>query len=207
MKRFLSAAMAFVAILTFSVATSQPAKASGAHCFGKAIVYVGDDAGSSINNPIIDLGQLASYNTQLGHDKDCADKVSAAAAQNANFNNKTWLCQQIQRQGSFRVSAYAAVGTRDYRVAQSIFVTCSGGVRTCTCPPGWLANTTNADGGVTSDGKCKKGVCVGNPVNPLPANGTPIGTWGFTWGNGFYAWGTAANGGGAHCVVSPWVGN
>jgi hypothetical protein len=198
--------MAFLTILTFGVATSQPAKAAGAHCFGKAIVYVGDDAGSTIPNPIINLGELASYSTQLGHDKDCADRVSAAAASNAEFNNKTWLCQQIQRQGDFRVSAYAAVGTRDYRVAQSIFVHCSGGVRTCTCPPGWLANPTNVDGGVTYDGRCKKEVCAGNPVRPLPANGTPIGDWGFTWGASFVAWGTAANGGGAHCVVSPWVG-
>jgi len=78
---------------------------------------------------------------------------------------------------------------------------------TCTCPNGWLANTTNEDGGVTEDKKCKK-FAASNTVTPPPPNGTPVGTWGFMWGNGIYAWGTSANGGAASCVttvVSPAV--
>jgi len=206
MKRFLRAALALVAILVFGVARPAPAASLSAHCFGKVIINVGDDAGSSISNPIINLGELASYGTQIGHDKNCEDLVSAAAASNSNFNDKTWLCQQIQRQGQFHVSAYAAVGTRDYRVAQTIIVTCTGGVKTCTCPPAWISNTSQIAGGITTDGACKKLACNGNMVSPVPPNGTKIGIWGFTWGSAFYAWGTAANGGAAHCVVSPWVG-
>ena len=79
---------------------------------------------------------------------------------------------------------------------------------TCTCPPGWLANTTNVDGGETADGKCKRLAAIPITVTPLPANGTPVGSWGFTWDNGVWAWGTSANGGAASCtttVVTPAV--
>lgn len=72
----------------------------------------------------------------------------------------------------------------------------------CKCPKGWLSNMTNVNGGPTPDGKCKKLACANISVAPLPPNGTPVGTWGFTWGNGLWAWGNAANGGaaiGQHC--------
>lgn len=60
--------------------------------------------------------------------------------------------------------------------------------------------------GVTVDGRCKTLACQPNTVTPYPPNGMAIGTapptygtsamsWGFSWGNAFYAWGTAANGG------------
>jgi hypothetical protein len=195
MKRFLGAGLALVAILAFAVAPPQPASASvTAHCFGEAAVYAGDSL-SGINNPIIDFGPLESYTIQFGHNKDCADKVSAAAASNSNFNNKTWLCQQIQHQGQYRVTAYAKVGTLNWSVAQSIFVTCTGGVQTCTCPTGWSGD----------NGRCAKAACQ-HGIHPSPPNDTKIGTWGFTWGDAFYAYGTTANGGAAHCVTSPWVG-
>jgi hypothetical protein len=206
MKRFLSAAMA-LAILPFGIARPASADWFSAHCFGAAIVYQGDSV-ANISNPLIDFGSLASYGQQYGHDKDCADKVSAAAASNGNFNDKNWLCQHIQQRGQFRVAAYAKVGTQNYRIAQSIFVTCTGGVRTCTCPKGWTSNgDTQSDGGIATDGKCKKLACNGNMVSPFPPDGTQIGNWGFTWGNSFIAWGTTANGGAAHCVTSPWEGH
>jgi hypothetical protein len=67
---------------------------------------------------------------------------------------------------------------------------------TYTCPSGWLSNTTNANGGVTGDGKCKKDIGCNLPA-PQPANGTQIGTYGFTWGNAVVIWGNAQNGGSA----------
>jgi hypothetical protein len=72
----------------------------------------------------------------------------------------------------------------------------------CKCPAGWLSNTSNIDGDITLDGKCKKKVCGPLDIKPLPTNGTPIGTdgaWGFTWGDGIFVWGTKANGGAAIC--------
>jgi hypothetical protein len=207
MKRFFSAALALTALLVFGVARPAPAPAQlipRAHCFGQAAVYAGDSL-SSVPNRIIDFGEVASYATQIGHNKDCEDKVSAAAALDSNFNNKTWLCQQIQHQGQYRVTAYAKVGTLNWSVAQSIFVTCSGGVTTCTCPVGWSGDNPSITGGVTTNGRCAKAACQ-HGIQPSPPNDTKIGTWGFTWGNGFYAYGSTANGGAAHCVTTPWVG-
>lgn len=60
-------------------------------------------------------------------------------------------------------------------------------VTVCTCPAGSIANTTNQPG-VTADGKCKKHVCGPITGKPLPPDGTPIGTWGFTWGDGIWQW-------------------
>jgi hypothetical protein len=197
-----------------------PKDAFAAHCFCKAIQNVGNSAGTSIPNPLIDFGQLATYSTQIGHDSDCENKCSQAASSNANFNNKTWWCQLKKSRGHHRVSAYAAVGTRPYNVAQSIEFDCTGGVTTCTCPTGWTCNgcSPQVDGGITSDGRCKKLACEPNQITPFPPNGTPIGTptppfgtsstsWGFSWENAFIAWGTAANGGAPTCVTTPWEGH
>jgi hypothetical protein len=77
----------------------------------------------------------------------------------------------------------------------------------CTCPQGWSSNTNQQVGGVTTDGKCKKVACTPNTISPYPApNGTPIGSWGFSWDNGFVAWGTVANGGAPHCTGGEWDG-
>lgn len=64
------------------------------------------------------------------------------------------------------------------------------------CPAPWLSNTSNQSGDVTADGRCKR---VAGPIiiTPLPADGTHIGSWGFTWGNRIFAYGTPANGGAA----------
>jgi hypothetical protein len=184
---------------------------AAASCFCKAIINVGNTAGTSIPNPLLDLGVVATYGTAIGHNADCENKCSQAASNNANFNNKTWWCQQIHRPGHFRVSAYAAVGANGtYRVAQSIEFDCSGGVMTCTCPKGWIGDN-GADGGVTTNQrKCSRLAC--QPIlHAPPPNDTKIGTgsplpWGFSWGNAFYEFGSSANGGAPRCETSPWIG-
>lgn len=71
------------------------------------------------------------------------------------------------------------------------------------CPIGWLANTSNVDGGVTYDGECKKEFKVSSMTPPMttpvtpPANGTQIGSWGFWWDGALIAKGTPQNGGAA----------
>lgn len=213
MKKLLILGLALAAVIVFngqsSARGSEKPKPFAAHCYCKAIVFIGNDAGTSISNPIIDFGTLgSSWATPVGHNTECEQRCSAAAAQDANFNNKTWLCQHIMQPGNQRVSAYSSVGTgagSHYRVAQSIYTTCSGGGTTCTCPSAWMSNT-NVAGGITTDGKCKKLACQESGISPAPPNGTQIGSWGFTWGNGFWAWGSAANGGSPNCVSSPWIG-
>jgi hypothetical protein len=98
---------------------------------------------------------------------------------------------------------YSAVGTKAYVVANEsmgkLQNTPEIKVTTCKCPTGWLSNT-NIDGGVTTDGKCKKHVGT-ITSNILPPDGTALGTWGFTWGNGIWAYGSVANGGEPACTT------
>jgi hypothetical protein len=98
------------------------------------------------------------------------------------------------------IRAFSAVGNTGYREAIPIgHLTNEPQVTQtkCKCPSGWQCNgcSPQVDGGYTSDGKCKKVACLGNSIPPYPPNGTPIGSWGFTWGDSFQAWGTSANGG------------
>lgn len=66
----------------------------------------------------------------------------------------------------------------------------------CKCPEGWLSNTNNENGGVTTDGRCKKMICGPIDLKPLPKNGTQIGdNLGFIWGNEIWWYGTKENGG------------
>jgi hypothetical protein len=99
---------------------------------------------------------------------------------------------------------YSAVGTKAYVLANATMGnlqnTAAVTTTTCQCPSGWLSNTTNVDGGVTIDGKCKKQFGNLNPGVVLP-DGTALGNWGFTWGNGIWAYGSTANGGEATCTM------
>ncbi|MBP6751183.1 MAG: hypothetical protein KA144_16240 [Xanthomonadaceae bacterium] len=65
------------------------------------------------------------------------------------------------------------------------------------CPIDWRSNSNNQMGGITEDGRCKKEFALpaGLLTVPRPSDGTPIGTWGFWWGDGLVAWNTSANGG------------
>ena len=70
----------------------------------------------------------------------------------------------------------------------------------CKCPEGWLSNTSNKDGDITLDGKCKKMICGPINIKPFPKNGTQVdGNIGFFWDGNIYFYGTKANGGAAIC--------
>jgi hypothetical protein len=96
------------------------------------------------------------------------------------------------------VKAWSAVGNMSYDTAQYIgTLVNTPAVTQAKCPTGWTCNgcSPQVDGGITSDGKCKKVACIANTITPNPPDGTLIGSWGFTWGASFQAWGTSANGG------------
>ncbi len=144
--------------------------------------------------------------------KDCQKKCSDAAY-NLSAAQKQAIADCACAAGvgnGTPIRAYSAVGVKRYQSDQAMgtLVNTPAVVQTtCRCPVGWLANTSNIDGGVTTDGKCKKLVCGPIAVAP-PADGTQVGSWGFTWGNSLWAYGSAANGGAALCrtlVISPKV--
>lgn len=144
---------------------------------------------------------------------DCNTRcTTAAAAHSGSQSIAACACAAGKSSGTV-CRAWSAVGTKEYKSAQQIGVlTNQPEVKktTCTCPAGWACNgcSPQVDGGVTTDGKCKKLACQAISITPFPANGTQLGSWGFTWGNALIAWGSSANGGAPNCVttvVSPAV--
>jgi hypothetical protein len=209
--------------------------ADDCHCYG-VISYDNLAGKQHATGVCLDLGQLATYSTNALHpcqpvlasnrqarESDCCNKVQNAvlaltAAQRQAIAN--CFCAHgaangtsVEAYGGFGAGWLGGVfhGSGNYRFCQKLGTLVNNPEvtkTTCTCPKGWLANTTNVDGGVTADGKCKKGMCIWDKSLGYPPDGTPVGTWGFTWSNGIYAWGSAANGGKATCittVVSPKV--
>lgn len=136
--------------------------------------------------------------------------TSAAAPYTGNQSIAASACAAGAPNGTV-IRAWSAVGTREYKSAQQIGVLINQPQVTnwtCTCPASWTCNgcSPQVAGGVTTDGKCKKLACQSFSISPFPPNGTQVGSWGFTWGNALYAWGTPANGGAPNCgtsVVSP----
>lgn len=150
--------------------------------------------------------QYCGWNRQsLTNQQDCSQRCTNAVSALTAAQKQAvadCMCSNGKPTGA-RATAYSAVGTKEYNSAAPLgTLTNSPAIiqTTCTCPQGWLSNTNNQNGGITTDGKCKKAVC--GPIvgcDPLP-NGTPIGNWGFTWDNWIYTWGTPTNGGKPNCV-------
>jgi hypothetical protein len=65
------------------------------------------------------------------------------------------------------------------------------------CPIGWMSDTTGVEGGISTNGKCKKWASHASPQQLALPNGAPVGEppYGFKWDTEIYAWGTLANGG------------
>jgi len=163
---------------------------------------------TSATGVLLDLTSTVNY-TYSGffqqsdaNQTDCNTRcTSAAAPYTGSQAVATSACAAGAPDGTV-VRAWSGVGTKEYKSAQQIGTLNNDAAQTqLKCPVGWASNTTNVDGGVTSDGKCKKLSAQPMSVTPLPPNGTPIGTYGFTWGNAVYAWGTPANGGAAYPVT------
>lgn len=200
----------FVAVMVTPILLEAQLQVCTYHCFCKARCGSGSP-GTSITDAIIDWGKIKTYrNHCLNREKnadDCSAACSQKALNDARWNSASFLCSKCP---SGLVTVYAAVATKEYKTVSTKSITNTPAVTqtTCTCPATWLANPSNQPGGVTTDGKCKKGWCVSNAGIAPPPDGTPIGTWGFTWGNGVWVWGTSANGGAANCVstvISPAV--
>jgi hypothetical protein len=101
------------------------------------------------------------------------------------------------------IGVFSRVGTRPFRVAKNIGVLLNKPEvksKVCTCPANWFSNTTNVLGGYTADGRCKKLAGHITNVTPLPPDGTQIDSWGVTWSNEIWAYGSVQNGGAATCV-------
>ena len=198
----------FGVLLFALMVTLAPEAEARATCFCK--ISCGSLTGqTSATNVVLDLTGTADmtftglFQQNENKQQQCEARCEEVAGPYTNNPSLLpALCAQCPS-GTTTINAYSAVGTKKYRHAHLIGTLINTPpTTTCTCPPGWLSNTTNVSGGVVaSDGRCKQSVGQIS-ITPLPENGTPVGSWGFTWGNALYAWGTNANGGEAQCVSS-----
>jgi len=145
------------------------------------------------------LATGTKYTNTNSNRRRCANDCTRVAAPHTGSQSlATQACAKGLPNGA-KIRAFSAIGHRGkYQSAHEIGTLKNQPeiVETIyTCPSGWLSNTTNNDGDVTSDGKCKKLSGQLTPPPPPPSNGTPVGDWGFTWGKNIYAWGTVDNGG------------
>ena len=197
-------ALTLVALL-LGVGVLSPSNASAdCHCFCRmgAIWY----GGALL---LKDFGSVATYDSlQCIHPENLTSQCQTVCKGNAEaqatqlLTNKNALCQQVAWAGVVNLMPASWVATTPISPFGYVgAVTCSGGVSTCTCPASWLSNTSSQPGGVTTDSvhPCKRpaGSISGSP---LPANGTPLETWGFSWGSVIYQYGPAT------CTTTPWVG-
>lgn len=158
------------------------------------------------------LGQIADYadfdiKAPSKCSEECSKKCSGQAGVNLLGDAANACARMGWKSGCVQCFGYIGnIGTKNVDGTVGKF-TCQPAVTAKKCPAGWVCNgcSPQVDGGITTDGKCKKLACQPNVVSPVPANGTPIGSgagaWGFSWGNAFYAWGTAANGGAPSTVI------
>lgn len=155
------------------------------------------------NNGIVyNYGVIATYRLlDLKAPGKCSKACSDLVSGKNSIANATTLCASTNWSGGC-VRGYGyigAIGTNNADGTAGNLI-CKAPVAAVTqqkCPAGWTCNgcSPQVDGGVTNDGRCKKLACQANSIAPYPPDGTPIGSWGFSWGNAFIAWGTSANGG------------
>jgi len=158
------------------------------------------DLTQAINKTYSGANQQGSANQN-----DCKARCNATAASLISTETQKiadCACAAGKPTGT-PLRGYSSVGTKAYVVANETMGNLQNiaevKTTTCKCPTGWLSNT-NVDGGVTTDGKCKKNVGTINS-SILPPDGTVLGSWGFTWGNGIWAYGSSANGGEPTCTI------
>ncbi len=193
------------------------------HCFG--VITTKD----SRNNPNAQGSICFDFGGPIGtnfdewpcktesHYQQCCQRVQYAVANLTSAQLQAianCFCTNGAANGA-EVEAFSKVGTSDWERCQLVGhlnVIASTLHDSCNCPKGWLSNdytgeaggTANVDGGRTNNqpGGCKQFACGPIPQKPWPANSTPInGSWGFWWNGAIWAYGTAANGGAAHCVT------
>lgn len=199
-------------VLVFAlVATWTPEAEAKATCFCKISMdnMEGHTYSSGVCNdltPTANMTFTGPFQQGLDNQQKCNNRCAEIIPPFINSQSVATACCALGAPSGTAIHAYSAVGQKQYWGVPTLIpysatptligtLTNSPAVTQAKCPAGWLGNL-NVDGGVTIDGKCKK-LSGTMSITPLPPNGTAIGTYGFTWGNEVWAWGTQANGGAA----------
>ncbi len=204
-----------IVILLALQALSMPAQAA-ATCFCKVSKDVLWNK-TSATGVLLDLtGEVnksftGAYQQHEDNQKSCKNTCAKLIAD--KYTKNLGIAQATCAAGAANlteIKAWSAVGTKAYREAAVVGVIVNQAPVTttiCRCPNGWFTNNTpnsNVNGGVTvvTSGNCKRLAGYMVNVNPLPPNATAMGSWGFTWFDQLWEYGTTANGGAPQCITS-----
>lgn len=177
-----------VAVVVFAFWPASFARAD-ATCFCK-ITFSDLEGIQTANSVLLDLtGEVGKTYGGIGQQSDANqnDCRSRCLTTSAKYIGRPSIATAACAGGAANgtpVRAWSAVGTRKYTVVRLIGVLVNKPAvtqTTCVCPTGSVGNSTNLPGG-TTDSKCKQRVGT-ITATPLPPNGTPIASWGFTWFN------------------------
>jgi hypothetical protein len=116
--------------------------------------------------------------------KNCASRCMEMAQKDAAFTDVAGLCKKVGHSFDGRRQASARLtGTPPVRAFFVPLKCCPASSGPVTCPGGW---TLDASG--PGDLKCRRN--VGHlTAEPLPPNGTAIGSWGVVLGSDVWQWG------------------
>jgi hypothetical protein len=119
--------------------------------------------------------------------KNCAARCMEMAQKDPVFSDPAGLCKKVGH--SFDGRRQASARLQDKPPVRAFFVPlkcCPAATGPVTCPPGW----TFDDRGPV-DLKCRRS--AGHiAAEPLPPNGTTIGSWGIVLGSEVWQWGPPA---------------
>lgn len=180
----------FAAVLGCCLGLPKDAFAA-AHCFCSLACQDNTNyKGSPVKGWLWDSETLATYTgwDQQGdkNQTDCNTRCTQKCLATWNKANAGPLaCSKGCANGSL-VACWSKVGTREWKSAQATGnLTNTPAQYTYKCPPGTRGDNW-VDGGAIAPGKkCVFVACDHYqtfPPKTYPANGTQIGSWGFTWG-------------------------
>lgn len=167
--------------------------AADAHCFCSLAWQDNTNyQGSPAKGWLWDSGSLATYTgiTQQSDKNQTACNTLCTQRCLAEWNKDkaaALACAKGVPSGS-TLMCWSKVGTREWKSAQGIGTLVNTPAQfktTCKCPEGTYGQPWVNGGTVPQGAKCAFVVCDHYqpfPGTGYPANGTAIGTWGFTWG-------------------------
>ncbi|NDG85440.1 MAG: hypothetical protein EBX52_10460 [Proteobacteria bacterium] len=204
-------------ILLMVVVFSGHALAGTAHCWCKS--YKTNSASGVLKDYSGDINKVYEglFPQSKQNQDDCLGRCGSKADQVRNDPSTAAFYCSLGFTGPVTFTFAANVGTRDPETAKWLHLTIeppsyscpNGGTlegnqckilqdATLTCPAGWLSNSSNQPGGVTTDGICKKILPGCTLPGPAPSSAVFFGNnYGFTSGSSIAIVGNANNGGAA----------
>ncbi|HEX4964396.1 MAG TPA: hypothetical protein VF173_26500 [Thermoanaerobaculia bacterium] len=178
-------------LLALSLGLAAESRAQDTNCYCRLALLSGSDPLTG-GVEILPWESLHVYNTSPFEmadiqAKNCVSRCFERASQDPLFSDPAALCKKLARPFDGRRQAVARL--EDDPPVSALFFPlkcCPVSAAPVSCPSGW---TSDPKGPGTL--KCRRN--AGHlTADPLPPNGTPIGTWGVVLGADIWQWGPPA---------------